>query len=429
MLHSHHDRLGAVPRPQLHKHRRPTSVLLRVAAACLVVIAVAVHYTDYGPLIPYILRDLHIASGQAGLMSTLLFIGLAVTYVPAGILADRYGQRPVLLYSLVLMIVGGVLLPLWSNLFWMLMCRAIIGLGSGGAFIAGVGIAAGAGKYSAIAQGLYGGFSQVGSGLGLLLPPFLASQISWQGAFLVCGLLSVPALLIWWFLDDGAETHREEQVEVATSLRSRSVWLLGLTHMGTFGVSNAIAAWVTVYLTQQYGASLEMAALFGFLSLAAGAFLRPLGGFLLGRELIGSVSLLRFGTILAGLGVAVLAFPWNLPALAIAGLSFITIGSALPHSAVFNSAAQLRTVNKGVAQGLISMVSSQTVLWGPPLIGFLFQITGTFSLPFSSILLFSAVAVGAAFLVGPVLRYEGRRSRGSSALSQKEGAFRPYCKE
>lgn len=421
MLRSHSDSVVAVSQLESGRHERPTSVSLRVVAACLVAIATAVHYTDYGPLIPSMLRDLHIDASQAGLMSTLLFIGLAVTYLPAGILADRYGQRPVLIGSLVLMLIGGVLLPLWSNIYWILVCRALIGLGSGGAFIAGAGIVAGVGKYAALAQGFYGGFVQVGSGLGLLATPFLASHTSWQGAFIFCGLVSAPALLIWCFVGDGGESRRERSVGVVAGLRSPSVWLLGLTHMGTFGVGNAVAAWISVYLVQQYGISLVLAALFGSIGLIAGAFIRPLGGFLLGSNLIGSVPLLRLGTMLAGLGVVVLALPWHLPALAIAGMAFIAIGSTVPYTAVFNSAAQLRTVSKGVAQGLLSIISCQAVLWGPPLIGFLFQTTGTFSLSFGSILLFSAIAINASILAGPALRHESRQ-RGDFSTNSKRSS-------
>ena len=111
---------GSIVQPQtrVRRHGRSTSLSLRISAACLVAIATAVHYTDYGPLIPVMLKDLHIPASQAGLMSTLLFIGLAVTYLPGGILVDRYGQRVVLLGSLLLMTLGGVLLPLWPQIEW-----------------------------------------------------------------------------------------------------------------------------------------------------------------------------------------------------------------------------------------------------------------------------------------------------------------------
>jgi cyanate permease len=108
--------------------------------------------------------------------------------------------------------------------------------------------------------------------------------------------------------------------------------------------------------------------------------------------------------------VAVLALPLHLPLLAVFGMTAIAIGSTLPYTSVFDSAAQLRTVSKGVAQGLLSVVACQTLLWGPPLIGFLYQMTGNFSLPFGSILFFSAIAINASILAGPAFQHERRLS-------------------
>src|SRR5436305_14994388 len=85
------------------KRRLPSSIPLRICALCLNSAVSAVNYTNYGPLIPILRTDLHIDNGQAGLMSTLLFLGLAVMYIPAGALADRFGQRPILIGSSILM--------------------------------------------------------------------------------------------------------------------------------------------------------------------------------------------------------------------------------------------------------------------------------------------------------------------------------------
>src|SRR6266852_6846436 len=151
--------------------RRPSSVPLRIIAICLTSVTITVHYTNYGPLTPTMRGDLHVDSGQVGLLSTLLFLGLAVAYIPAGALIDRYGSRPVLLGSTITSALGGILLPLFPNFSWILLCRTILGFGAGGAFVAGAAVAASMGKHSPLAQGLYGGSVQIGSGLGLLVTP------------------------------------------------------------------------------------------------------------------------------------------------------------------------------------------------------------------------------------------------------------------
>src|SRR5260370_16226670 len=119
----------------------------RIVAAWVTSTVTAVHYPNYGPPIPIMQSELHINSAQAGLMSTLLFLGLAVAYLPAGALADRSGQRPVLIGSSTLIVLGSVLLPLIPNITWILLCRFITGIGAGGAFVAGAGVAAGMGEH------------------------------------------------------------------------------------------------------------------------------------------------------------------------------------------------------------------------------------------------------------------------------------------
>jgi nitrate/nitrite transporter NarK len=379
---------------------------LLIVAACLTSVMTAVHYTNYAPLIPIMQADLHISSGQAGLMSTLLFLGLAAAYIPGGALIDRYGQRPVLIGSCILMVSGGVLLPLMPNITWILLCRFITGIGAGGAFVAGAGVAASMGKYASLAQGLYGGSVQIGSGLALLVTPLLYHWLNWRGTFLFWGLLGIPTIIAWLLVKQDRQAHTAARVDIKAGLRSSSVWTLGLSHLGTFGLGNAIAAWIAVYLVHQYGLTLGLAATLGSIALLSGMFFRPLGGILLARNVIGSIPLLRVGTIMGFAGVALLALPLRFPPLAAAGMGLIAIGATIPYTSVFNEAAHLRGVGRGIAQGLVSIISSPTVLLGPPLIGLLFEHTGNFTLAFSSILIFSGTAIAASFLAGPAVKKE-----------------------
>src|SRR5439155_7310269 len=112
---------------------------------------------------------------------------------------------------------------------------------------------------------------------------------------------------------------------VKAGVRSPTVWTLGLSRLGTFGLGNAIAAWIAVYLAHQYGLTLGLAATLGSIALLTGMFFRPLGGILIGRGIIGAIPLLRLGTIMGFTGVALLAIPLHLPLLVIAGMVLIAI--------------------------------------------------------------------------------------------------------
>jgi len=388
------------------RSQQASSVSWLVLATCLTAISSAVYYTDYSPLIPAMHAQIHIDSGQAGLFSTLFFLGLAGAYIPAGLLIDRYGARFVLLVSTLVFAVGGLLLPLFPNVAWLLSWRLITGMGVGGAFIAGAGVAAGLGRAAPLGQGLYGGSVQVGSGLGLLVTPLFLSWIGWRGAFLLWGLPGFISLVVWFFVNDGAETGRVTKLNLGSGLRSRAVWTLGLSHMGTFGLGNAIAPWLALYLVQQYGLSLPLAATLGAAALLTGMFFRPLGGILIGRRIIGAIPLLRLGTCLGFLGVLVLILPLHLPIVTAGGMALIAFGATIPYTSVFNEAASLRNVSKGVAQSLASIISIPAVLLGPPLIGFLLDRTGSYTPALGAILPFSLVAITASMLAGRAVARE-----------------------
>jgi len=220
------------------------------------------------------------------------------------------------------------------------------------------------------------------------------------------GLLAILVVITWLIVNDGQVAHIPTRIDVKAGLRSPAVWTLGLSHMGTFGLGNAMAAWIAVYLAHQYGLSLGLAATLGSLALLTGMFFRPLGGILIGRGIIGAIPLLRLGTIMGFFGVAFLALPLHLPFLVVAGMALIAIGATIPYTSVFNEAARLRDVGKGVAQGLVSVISVPTVILGPPIIGLLFEHTGNFTLAFGSILIFSTIAVSSSFLAGPAVKRE-----------------------
>ncbi|MBX5448568.1 MFS transporter [Thermogemmatispora sp.] len=387
------------------RFERRRSAPWRIFAACWTLLILTVQYTNYSPLIPELQAALHISAGTVGLFSTLLFLGLTLAYLPAGMLIDRYGARPVLLISTLLATGGALLLPLVPHLAWLLALRLVTGLGIGGAFVAGASVAAGSGRLAALGQGLYGGSTQVGAGLGLLVTPYLARLVGWRGAFLCWGLPGLLGAAIW-LLVEVEERRPMRQGGLRDGLRSGAVWSLGLAHMGTFGLGNAVATWIALYLVQLDHLPLTLAATCGSLVLLSGMLFRPLGGFILGRRWLDSISLVRLMASLSCAGIVCLALPWHNALLSLVGIALTAIGSSAPYAAIFNEVAALRSVGKGVAQSLVSVISSPTLIMGPPLIGFLLDQTASYSAAFGTMLFFSAVAIVSALAAGPATARE-----------------------
>src|SRR6266568_8391602 len=186
----------ALTGPRLQSRSRDLpGTALSLSILALTAVAISANFTNYGPLIPLLQQELHVTSGATGLLSTLLYIGIGLSYLPGGWLADRYGSRRVLFGALLLVGIGGCLLPVISDLVWIVLCRFVIGLGAGAAIVAG-SQATRQGKYAAFGQGLFGGAMQLGAGLGLFATPTLLNSFGWQGAFTAWGVLGLAASVL-----------------------------------------------------------------------------------------------------------------------------------------------------------------------------------------------------------------------------------------
>src|SRR6266849_2196030 len=394
----------------INRESRSTELLrtaVRLSTLALTAVAISANFTNYGPLIPLLQRELHITSGATGLLSTLLYVGIGLSYLPGGWLADRYGPRRVLFGALLLVEIGGCLLPLIPNLVWMVLCRFVIGLGAGAAIVAG-SQAARQGKYAAFGLGLFGGAMQVGAGLGLFAIPMLLDLFGWRGTFTAWGVLGLGASVLCLLALSGeprqpaASTSRR----IAAAFRSPSRWTIGLVHLGTLGLGQAIAPWLAVYFAISYGLPLAQAAMLGAVGLLAGMIFRPLGGMLLSRKVFTHSALMRTGTVLACAGVGMLALPLHAPLVTGWGLALFACGTTFPYAAVFDEAGQIGTesaLGPGTAQGVVSVMSAPASAFGPPLIGALLGYQGNFAFSFGVMALVGVVALIAALFVGPTV--------------------------
>jgi cyanate permease len=387
------------------EHLRAT---MRLSTLALAAVAIAANFTDYGPLIPLLQRELHITSGATGLLSTLLYVGIGLSYLPGGWLADRYGPRRVLFGALLLVEAGGCLLPIIPDLVWIVLCRFVIGLGAGAAIVAASQAARG-GKYGAFGQGLFGGAMQVGAGLGLFATPTLLDHFGWRGAFTAWGALGLGASVLCLFALSGEAPRPAADAasrHIAAAFRSRSLWTIGLVHLGTLGLGQAIAPWLAVYFALSYGLPLDLSAMLGAVGLLAGMLFRPLGGMLLSRRVFTHSVLMRAGTALASVGVVLLALPLHAPLVTGWGLALFAFGTTLPYAAVFDEAGHIgaeSALGPGTAQGVVSVISAPASAFGPPLIGVLLGQHGDFAFSFSAMVPVGVVALIASLFVGPIV--------------------------
>jgi MFS family permease len=315
--------------------------------------------------------------------------------LPAGRGADRFGSQSVALLAIAAGVVGNAILLLDAGFEVALVARAIVGIGSGAAFVAGLDLVRAGGGGTAL-QGLYGGATMTGGGLALMIVPALTDATSWRAAYWTAGLLAVlaafPTLLATGLPRIG---HAGDWL-----LRDRALLPLGLMQAATFGLAVVAGNWVVPLLERQ-GASSTAAGLAGGLVLFVGIVTRPAGGVLAGRvprRLLVAAALVgtSAGAFLLALGVSL--------AVSTIGAFVLGLMAGLPFAVIFAAAQRLRPDAPGAAIALVNGCAVLTILVGTPLAGLAFE------LPSDGRLAFAAIAVLAAAALIPLrtTRIEGR---------------------
>jgi SHS family lactate transporter-like MFS transporter len=114
-----------------------------------------------------------------------------------GMLADRYGRRPVLMFNILSFSVIELACAFAPSLSVLLVLRALFGIAMGGEW--GVGAALAFETLPKEGRGVFSGILQEGYALGSILASaafaFLFSRIGWRGLFIVG---SMPAILVFY---------------------------------------------------------------------------------------------------------------------------------------------------------------------------------------------------------------------------------------
>jgi MFS family permease len=325
-----------------------------------------------------------VSLAAVGLLTTALFVTHLVVQLPAGRGADRFGARTVALAAICATLAGNVVLLVDDAYPLALAGRAIVGLGSGAGFVAGLDLVRASGG-GAVFQGIYGGATMAGGGLALMVVPSLTDADGWRAPYWSAAALALvalgPAL---------AATHLPRVGHAGEGVvRDPGLLPLGVLQAATFGLAVVAGNWVVPLLERQ-GASSAAAGLAGGLILFAGITTRPAGGRLAGsgRSRLGVAASLSGVAI----GAALLAIGGSF-ALSTAGALIVGVSAGLPFAVIFAAAQRRRPDAPAAAVALVNGVAILVILVGTPLAGLAFELPGDGRAAFAAIAALAAAAL------------------------------------
>ncbi|HEY6774261.1 MAG TPA: MFS transporter, partial [Oxalicibacterium sp.] len=137
-----------------------------------------------------------LSSAQAGLLASSSFLGMFFGAAIAGMLADKFGRKPVFQWSMVFWGVGSLLCGFAQNVEQLMIFRVLLGFGMGMEFPIGLSMvseivpAKSRGRYVAVLEGFWPiGFIAAGVVALVALP-----AIGWRGIFIA---LAIPAVFVF----------------------------------------------------------------------------------------------------------------------------------------------------------------------------------------------------------------------------------------
>ncbi len=353
-----------------------------VLGGCALGLASGWNIANTGAVAGQLADSYGIALATVGLFTTALFVTHLLMQIPGGWASDRFGPRRMGLLGLAVIGVGNGIALAESLPALVIATRALMGIGTGLAFVAGSDYVRAAGG-SPFAQGLYGGVGIGGGGLALVAVPEAESVVSWRAPFVTALAVAGIALLALLASPRDTSQHRRHEAHVppfalfADSRLYRSAAL----HATSFGLSVVLGNWVVTLLVRGGGEAKGTAGAVGALTLLLGIVTRPLGGWILRHrpELIRAAVA---ASILAGAaGTVCLSAARPLP-LAIVGAALVGLASGMPFAVAFTAAARTRPEAPATAVGFVNGASALVIVAGTPLLGLSFSAHGNGRLAF-----------------------------------------------
>jgi MFS transporter, DHA1 family, multidrug resistance protein len=387
------------------------------------------------PVLPLFADAFGVSTAAIGL--TLAMFGLArlVLNVPMGLVADRFGRRPLLVGGPILSAVGMVGSG-WAPEFWVLLAwRFVAGAGSA-AYMTGAQIylidistPANRARHVAVNQSAL----LVGVSLGPGLGGVVAEVAGLRAPFFLVGLSAGVAALYAWFrlpetravAGDAATTAAAGGIESTTGSRKRRAWqfarsrnfvAVGIVTMAIFMVRTGPQATLVPLLADerfglgpaQIGALFLLAGVVGLILIVPAAWI---------ADRFGRKRAIVPTGLVAAAGILIVAGSSSVRALAL-GVMVIAMGSGVAGPAPAAYVADIAPPDlRGVAMGLYRTTGDLGFLVAPPVVGWL---ADAFSI--GTAMVVSAVVVTASSLWFWVAATEQRQVTSITAALPSPGS-------
>jgi MFS family permease len=354
-----------------------------VALFCAGWAVIYVDRTILYPLLTVIAREFNLTGFQTGLISGTYFTLYVAAMLPAGLLSERLGlKRTLVLFSFVSAVgmagLGGAAVNFWA----LLAMAGIHGAGAGSYYTMAYSITIHTvpSRSRGIASGVINGGMSLGLAAGLALAgPLYHTTGSWRMPFLI---LAVPTLLMAVLFQHAireAPISRRRDIPILALLRDPTLLRMNLSAFCVLYGWWVLLSWGPVFFQSERNLGLTMSGLY---TLVVAVTAIP-SGLLLGRlsDRIGRKRIILTMLPLMALSLALIPQVHSRTGMLLALMAYGVVGKLawdpVAISWLGDYIARYRPEAVGTAVALFSFISVLSAVVGPPLTGWIKDVTGS----------------------------------------------------
>jgi MFS family permease len=394
----------------------PPQETLRLSIVALLGLAVFINYVDRGNVAtaaPLIQRELHLNNTAIGLLISAFFWTYTPGQLLAAWLAERINAYRTLALGLAIWSLATFLSGLASGFIALFLLRLMLGLGECAAFPCSSKLFAQhlPGDRLGAANGVIGVGLALGPAFGTLVGGLLMARVGWRPSFLLFGAISILWLWPWLSVTRDASRKANTVKDRAPSyleiLAHPEAWGACLGHFSANYAFYFFISWLPLYLIKTHGFTVAgMAELGGFIYVIY-AIVSQATGWLSDAWVRsgGDVNFVRKTmavTAHTGMAICFAVCAFAGPAIALTSLVVVAIFFGFNTPSIYTigqTLAGARAGGKWIA--LQNCVGNLAGIVGPPLTGYVTDLTGSFASAFA---ISAAIALLGAFAWGVVIR-------------------------
>jgi len=353
----------------------------------------------YGILMPDMINSFNINKSQAGAIASSFYITYTIFVPTVGFLADRFDTRKILILFSLILAAGTFLMSKSASFLQACIFFGVIGVGASAMWAPLVALAQRwfVPRRRGMALGILSSSYCLGYGIMGLLLPSLMAKYGWQGCWFILSILAFSLVFINAFcirshpqkvglepwgeasslLDKNISEKATKKFRYSDLMKIPTLWLGGISYAFIAYTAYSINIFIVTYGSKELGIPLTQAARLATLIAFSGIF----GALILPMlsDFFGRRKCLALVDFLMGLSIIlIICARQNWPMLCIAVCFFgFSYGAVWPLYAAVAGAFSPSGATGSVI-GFWTVFYGIMLIGGPPLGGYIADVTGTF---------------------------------------------------